>query len=122
MRLPQPLVSGTKRAEYLNQLRAVVKSLLPVASVGARVVRRSVGTSYVAKRPRPAQSSGGMTFRGEYNGGPYSAQDVVVVRGGGPSAGAYVAARDVPEGNPPAYPDIGIYWVSLKGSEVIYWT
>lgn len=124
MRLPLPLTSGTKKAVWLNAIRAFLKSLTPLPSASITFRRTPDGTIFEVKpvQAKPG-SSGGMHWEGLYDPDrSYTAQAVVAVRGGGPSAGCYVADRDVPAGNPPAYPDLGIYWVALRGPEIIYWT
>jgi len=57
-------------------------------------------------------SSGGMQWKGEYNGGSYKAQNVVTFTPNGASAGNYVALKDVPSGTAP---DTGFpYWQAFS--------
>jgi hypothetical protein len=112
-----------KLGEWLNQMWDHVYSITPVSSRNVRVNRTTRGTSYVGVAQGEEAEPGGMQWKGEYNPlETYEEQDVVVIRGGGPSSGAYVANKHVPVGNPPSYPDVGEYWVSLRGPEVTYWT
>ena len=66
------------------------------------------------RRIKPGGSgstSGGMSFKGEYNGGPYASQNVVVFTPDGGAAGTYIALKGVPAG---IAPDIGNpYWMAL---------
>ena len=56
-------------------------------------------------------TSGGMSFKGEYNGGPYASQNVVVFVPDGGAAGTYIALKGVPAG---IAPDTGNpYWMAL---------
>lgn len=59
----------------------------------ARLRRRIVGGG--------ATASSGMIFKGEWNGGSYSSQNVVAYTPAGKSAGMYVALRNVAAGVPP---------------------
>lgn len=123
---PEPPAGFTPpQRSWLQSLRNYVASLRPVQSFGTRTSHTSTG---VAHETRPGQTtappspSSGMNFRGEYDPGitDYVEGDVVVVRGG-VSAGTYIALRDVPAGQQPAYPDVGIYWASLARSVAGVW-
>jgi hypothetical protein len=65
----------------------------------------------VASKVKARGGSSGVTFEGEYDASlAYDELTIVVVSGGGPSSGSYISIRPVPAGNPPNYPDVGIYW------------
>lgn len=70
----------------------------------ARQRRRVVGGG-------ATQTSTGMTFKGEYSGGPYAVQNVVAYTAVGGSAGLYIALQSVPAG---VLPDTGNpYWFAF---------
>ncbi len=61
-----------------------------------------------------ASTGTGMIFKGEYNGGAYSTQNVVAYTPTGGSAGMYIALTSVPAG---VLPDTGSpYWFAWPNS------
>lgn len=63
--------------------------------------------------------SSGLTFKGEYNNGPYQAQNLVAYTPAGGSAGMYIALVNVPAG---VLPDTGNpYWFAWPNSPAGMW-
>lgn len=95
------------------------------ASANARISDTTAGifTNPAPQPPRKAGSSG-VTFEGEYDSSrSYTAFSIVVVSGGGPTSGSYISLQAVPAGNPPNYPDAGVYWRILgRTSEVTFFS
>ncbi len=76
-----------------------------------RVRRRVVGGG--------ASSTTGMVFMGEYGGGSYDTQQVVVFTPTGGAAGMYIALQPVPSGQSP---DTGApYWFSFPAPAPGMW-
>jgi hypothetical protein len=122
--LPKPLASSDPFAVAFNQLIACIKERTVRSSPTVKVRQlQTCVTLDAAAESVPGEPGDGMRWKGEYNSDlSYEEGDVVVVRGGGPGAGSYVANKAVPAGNPPSYPDLGEYWVSFRPPEVVYWT
>lgn len=64
-------------------------------------------------------SSSGLQFKGQYNGGAYKTQNMVIFTPDGQSPGTYIALQAVPSGQSP---DVGFpYWVALPTSPSGVW-
>ncbi len=93
------------RANGFN-LEGVARELGVIKQQLGRVRRRVVGGG--------ASTGTGMIFKGEYNGGSYSTQNVVAYTPTGGSAGMYIALTSVPAG---VLPDTGSpYWFAWPNS------
>ena len=102
--------------KMFNQLRAFAQSLELTQGVGYRKKRSPRGTTLeVLAENTVTEEGSGVIFRGEWRSDvdDYVEGNLVVIRGG-ISAGAYIALQDVPQGTAPAYPDVGVYWVSIS--------
>lgn len=118
--------------QALNKLREYSLSITPVSGANVRVQRTTRGAvieSNAKSETVPAEetTSGGMTFRGEFDSSgatQYSAQNVVVIRGG-VSAGCYVCITDDPPAGStvPSDPATGERWIMLApGHTIGFWT
>ncbi len=78
----------------------------------ARLRRRIVGGG--------TTSTSGLVFKGEYNGGAYAANSMVVFTPDGGAAGTYISTKAVPAG---VSPDTGNpYWIALPFPPAGVWS
>jgi len=119
---PKPTLPGARFA-YDRWAREASIRQRAGASNGARISDTTAGV-FVEAPPKGVTKRGGagVTFEGEYDvTRDYDAFTIVVVSGGGPSSGSYISLLAVPAGNPPTYPDTGVYWRILgRTSEVAF--
>lgn len=123
VKLPPPLPGTSDRDRYINQLRAVIESLLPKGGRGVRVHRTPNGTTYDSE---PGSTGGDPPasdwFQGDWNSpSSYVRGHGVAIRGG-ITAGLYICHTDAPAGtNPPSPSDDSRWTLVVSGNAMGLW-
>jgi hypothetical protein len=103
-----------KHLGWLNKFRAFAIRLRVLESPDIGVKEASNGIFLFIKN-KAAGGKAGMIFRGQWTAGAYNEQDVVVVPGGGASAGSYVCVKSGATSAPSSgSPD----WVQLAPANI----
>lgn len=116
------MVSPRERTAVGKQWQSAVRDNSQLSQYGIALQRIQNEMGKLRRRipgGASAGQSGGLQFKGQYNGGAYKTQNMVIFTPDGQSPGTYIALQAVPSGQSP---DVGFpYWVALPTSPSGVW-